>query len=95
MARERLAGGRFARARLSPMATHLSERVQNLLGRVLMSWQFAEHVLLLYVRAFDIANAAGSTGHCNTALSLSAGVSNPKVFLGRWFKRNAILFKYD
>jgi hypothetical protein len=38
---------------------------------------------------------AGSTGHCNTALSLSAGVSNPKVFLGRWFKRNAILFKYD
>ena len=37
----------------------------------------------------------GSTGHCNTALSLSAGVSNPKVFLGRWFKRNATLFKYD
>ena len=36
----------------------------------------------------------GSIGHCNTALSLSAGVSNPKVFLGRWFKRNAILFKY-
>jgi hypothetical protein len=38
---------------------------------------------------------AGSTGHCNTALSLSAGVSNPKVFLGRWFRRNAIVFKYD
>ena len=37
--------------------------------------------------------AVGSTGHCNTALSLSAGVSNPKVFLGRWFKRNAILFE--
>jgi hypothetical protein len=37
---------------------------------------------------------AGSTGHCNTARSLSAGVSNPKVFLGRWFKRDAILFKY-
>ena len=40
-------------------------------------------------------SGAGSTGHCNTALSLSAGVSNPKVFLGRWFRRNAILFKYD
>ena len=39
--------------------------------------------------------AVGSTGHCNTALSLSAGVSNPKVFLGRWFRRNAILFRYD
>src|SRR5262249_23824318 len=26
---------------------------------------------------------AGSTGHCNTARSLSAGVSNPKVFRGR------------
>lgn len=38
--------------------------------------------------------AAGSIGHCNTALSLSAGVANPKVFLGRWFRRNAILFKY-
>jgi xanthine/CO dehydrogenase XdhC/CoxF family maturation factor len=38
-------------------------------------------------------SAVGSTGHCNTALSLSAGVSNPKVFLGRWFRRNAILFK--
>jgi hypothetical protein len=38
---------------------------------------------------------AGSMGHCNTALSLSAGVSNPKVFLGRWFRRNAIVFKYD
>ena len=42
-----------------------------------------------------LSSAAGSIGHCNTALSLSAGVSNPKVFLGRWFKRNAILFKYD
>src|SRR5664279_1856569 len=39
-------------------------------------------------------SAAGPIGHCNTALSLSAGVSNPKVFLGRWFRRNAILFKY-
>src|SRR6516225_140334 len=27
--------------------------------------------------------AAGSTGHCNTARSLSAGVSKPKVFRGR------------
>ena len=26
---------------------------------------------------------AGSTGHCNTACSLSAGVSNPKVLRGR------------
>src|SRR5262245_13435300 len=26
---------------------------------------------------------AGSTGHCNTARSLSAGVSKPKVFRGR------------
>jgi Tripartite tricarboxylate transporter family receptor len=26
---------------------------------------------------------AGSTSHCNTARSLSAGVSNPKVFRGR------------
>ena len=26
---------------------------------------------------------AGSTGHCNTACSLSAGVSKPKVFRGR------------
>jgi hypothetical protein len=40
-------------------------------------------------------STVSSIGHCNTALSLSAGVSNPKVFLGRWFKRNAILFKYD
>ena len=28
-------------------------------------------------------STVGSSGHCNTALSLSAGVSNPKVFLGR------------
>jgi hypothetical protein len=27
--------------------------------------------------------AAGSTGQCNTACSLSAGVSKPKVFRGR------------
>jgi hypothetical protein len=26
---------------------------------------------------------AGSMGHCNIVLSLSAGVSNPRVFLGR------------
>ena len=45
---------------------------------------------------FDrLLRVVGSTGHCNTALSLSAGVSNPKVFLGRWFRRNAILFRYD
>src|SRR6516164_7312060 len=37
--------------------------------------------------------AAGSTGHCNTARSLSAGVSNPKVFRGRWLSRRAILFR--
>src|SRR5262245_32402024 len=36
---------------------------------------------------------AGSTGHCNTARSLSAGVSNPKVFRGRWLSRRAILFR--
>jgi len=40
-------------------------------------------------------STVGSIGHCNTALSLSAGVSKPKVFLGRWFRRSAILFKYD
>src|SRR6516165_1558554 len=34
---------------------------------------------------------AGSTRHCNTARSLSAGVSNPKVFRGRWLSRRAIL----
>src|SRR5262249_16596322 len=28
-------------------------------------------------------SGAGSTGHCNTARSLSAGVSKPKVFRGR------------
>src|SRR5215831_12976865 len=36
---------------------------------------------------------AGSTGHCNTARSLSAGVSNLKVFRGRWLSRRAILFR--
>ena len=41
-----------------------------------------------------VSRVAGSMGQRNTALSLSAGVSNPKVFLGRWFRRNAILFKY-
>jgi len=46
-------------------------------------------------RSFSTESAAGSTDHCNTALSLSAGVSNPNVFLGRWLRRNAILFKYD
>ena len=29
--------------------------------------------------------AAGSIDHCNTEFSLSAGLSKPKVFLGRWF----------
>ena len=37
---------------------------------------------------------AGSTGHCSTARSLSAGVSKPKVFRGRWLSRSAFLFRY-
>src|SRR5215813_9707562 len=46
------------------------------------------------IRALDVRFApAGSTGHCNTARSLSAGVSNPKVFRGRWLSRRAILFR--
>src|ERR1700687_5742877 len=49
----------------------------------------------LFVSRGWALSTVSSIGHCNTALSLSAGVSNPKVFLGRWFKRNAILFKYD
>jgi len=31
-----------------------------------------------------------STDQCNTACSLSAGVSKPKVFRGRWLSRRAI-----
>src|SRR5262245_27946458 len=34
----------------------------------------------------------GSIGQCNTARSLSAGVSKPKVFRGRCLSRRAILF---
>jgi hypothetical protein len=30
-----------------------------------------------------IFQSAGSTGQCNTACSLSAGISNPKVLRGR------------
>src|SRR5262249_3299463 len=37
--------------------------------------------------------SAGSTDHCNTARSLSAGVSNPKVFRGRRLSRRAMLFR--
>jgi len=35
----------------------------------------------------------GSTGQCNTANSLSAGVSKPKVFRGRRLSRRAIAFR--
>ena len=34
--------------------------------------------------------AAGSTGHCNTARSLSAGVSKPEVFRGWTFAPDAL-----
>ena len=37
---------------------------------------------------------AGSTGHCNTARSLSAGHLKPKVFLGGSFRRWAIRLRY-
>jgi hypothetical protein len=33
--------------------------------------------------SFSTESTAGSTDHCNTALSLPAGVSKPKVYLGR------------
>ena len=39
--------------------------------------------------------AVGSTDHCNTAWSLSAGARNPKVLRGRRFNRSAILFRSD
>ena len=41
----------------------------------------------------DYFRRVRSTGQCNTACSLSAGVWKPKVFRGRWLSRRAIAFR--
>ncbi len=80
------AGG-WAAANFSPGFTAESRAAHGLLA-----WALAT---LVVVGALDGApiirsparrlprSAAGSTGQCNTACSLSAGVSKPKVFRGR------------
>jgi hypothetical protein len=52
------------------------------------SSEFLHHLLANLV-------AVDSTDHCNTAWSLSAGATNPKVLRGRRFNRSAILFRSD
>lgn len=53
-----------------------------------------ENAELREERDFLKKAAADSTDQCNTSFSLLAGVLYCKVFLGRWFSRSAMRFKY-